>query len=210
MLYYHYCSNYAFCSIIEQRRVRLSLLSLSNDAKEGHHILDVAARLLPADFEQKEEALTQLRQILSLISAIGFCVSQDGDLLSQWSGYADNARGVAIGLDREALEKAADEETSEDFKVRFAPVAYDDDFLAEVMSPDLNPIIERYNSGRMRPPSYSTILMAPTDEEIEAAQRRYESAFKELANRLLRIANYAYMVNLRSLGEKKNGGYFPS
>lgn len=35
----------------------------------------------------------------------GFCFSSEKDLLSQWRGYADDARGVAIGFSKAWLEK---------------------------------------------------------------------------------------------------------
>ena len=208
MLLYHYCSNLAFCSIIEQKRVRLSLLSLSNDAKEGQHVLDVASRVLPGDFVHKEDALAQLKQVISLISAIGFCVSEDGDLLSQWRGYADDARGIAIGFDRDALRAAAEEESGEDFIVRLAPVGYDEKLLTEVILPDLNPIVEHYNLGKMNPPRCGTLLMPLTEEELEAEQLRYQKASNDLFRMLFRIANYAYMVKALFFKEEKEWRLF--
>lgn len=38
---------------------------------------------------------------------LGFCLSKEGDLLSQWRGYADDARGVSIGFHRTYLEELA-------------------------------------------------------------------------------------------------------
>ena len=44
---YHYCSNATFTSIIESKSIRLSLLTLSNDTKEGQHVRDVMEGLIP-------------------------------------------------------------------------------------------------------------------------------------------------------------------
>jgi hypothetical protein len=191
---YHYCSNAAFCSIVEQKRLRLSLLSMSNDAKEGQHILDVARRLLGDDCKDTDEILKQLDFVISQVSAIGFCVSEDGDLLSQWRGYADDARGVAIGFEADVVKAAAEEENGDDIIVRFAKVAYDDEQLAEVMLPDLAPVVEYYKSGRMAPPRYPTILSPMTEEEQRSEDARHQKASIELFWMLFRIASYAYLV----------------
>lgn len=191
---YHYCSNLAFCSIMKQKRLRLSLLSMSNDAKEGQHILDVASRCLPNDFTHKDDFLEQLKQIISLVSAIGFCASADGDLLSQWRGYADEARGMAIGFDRDALAAAAKAESDDDLIVRLAPILYGDIYQDDLMSTDLNPIIQHYNSGNMRRPGFATLLTCITEEEREADRLRYDKANSDLFLMLMKIVNYSYMV----------------
>ena len=48
------------------------------------------------------------------VDGLGFCLSEQGDLLSQWRGYAGNATGVAIGFSKEYLERLANGERSED------------------------------------------------------------------------------------------------
>ena len=35
---------------------------------------------------------------------VGFCLSEEGDLLSQWRGYAADASGVVIGFSRNYLD----------------------------------------------------------------------------------------------------------
>jgi Protein of unknown function (DUF2971) len=194
---YHYCSNLAFYSIITQRKIRLSLLSMSNDAKEGQHILDLANAVLPDDFSHKKDALEQLQTVLSAISALGFCLSAASDVLSQWRGYADNAQGVAIGFDFAALKAATEAETKGGIVVRLAPIGYEDKMLAQVIGPDLEPVIDHYKAGKMtwRSPS---ILM--TDEEREHEGERYRQAFSDLFHMLHRIANYAYMIKAPFFG----------
>ena len=202
---YHYCSNFAFHSILSQKKIRLSLLTMSNDSKEGQHILDVARRLLPDSFAHKKETLRQLEIAISLVSAVGFCLSEVEDVLSQWRGYADNAQGVAIGFDSSALEVAAKEESESGLILRLSPIAYKDTLLFEVMKPDLQPIIEHYTSGKMDPPRYSgTILTdALTDEERKQEQQRTKEASSELFHKLWRIGNYAYMVKAPFFDEER-------
>lgn len=200
---YHYCSNLAFHSILAQKKVRLSLLSMSNDSKEGQHIIDAAARVLPNSFKHKRDALEQLQQVISLISAIGFCLSADGDVLSQWRGYADNAQGVAIGFDFTAMDEAAEQDTNDEIIVRLTPILYDEHILMQIMEPDLQPVIEHFTKGKMRKPLVDTILSPMTDEEKEKETERYKKAIDELGYMLMKIANYAFMVKAPFFQEEK-------
>ena len=107
MLLYHYCTNATFCSIIENKSIWLSSLSLSNDAMEGKWLrglfeetciaAGVKAHHLP-------DLLSSFDFIDDMIDALGFCLSEQGDLLSQWRGYADDGAGLSIGFDKAHLE----------------------------------------------------------------------------------------------------------
>ena len=44
------------------------------------------------------ELLTAFRYRNSMAGCAGFCMSEEGDLLSQWRAYAVNAAGVSIGF----------------------------------------------------------------------------------------------------------------
>ena len=54
MILYHYCSNIAFHSIIENRRIWLSSLSLSNDSMEGRIVAEILARMAKLKFLGRE------------------------------------------------------------------------------------------------------------------------------------------------------------
>ena len=203
MILYHYCSNYVFHSIVTQKKVRMSLLSLSNDYKEGQHIIDVARGAIPDESLHKKDILKELQLIISVISAIGFCLSADGDVLSQWRGYADNAQGVAIGFDKEALDAATKQDEPQALITRFAPVAYDEKFLTKIIAADLEPVIEHYKSGKMALPRFGSLLMPLTDEDHEKDKLRHKQATSELFWKLMKIANYAYMVKAPFFDEEE-------
>lgn len=107
MILYHYCSNEAFHSIVSNREIRLSSLSLSNDSMEGQ-IVKREFLNLAKDERVSNEQIEELKQILSdytqNVDGLGFCLSEEGDLLSQWRGYANDAYGVSIGFSKEYLE----------------------------------------------------------------------------------------------------------
>ena len=108
MSLYHYCSNSAFFSIVTNKTVRLSYLPLSNDFYEGNWI----QKILRDAFdrvglsENDIEYLTEFAQgWRSEKLEFGLCLSEEGDLLSQWRGYAEDGQGMCIGFNQDYLEK---------------------------------------------------------------------------------------------------------
>jgi len=109
---YHYCSNDAFVSIIQSRRIRLSSLLLSNDSSEGRLVGKLLADLIRGQKKNARNA-DYIDDIFEAICAYkggyGFCLSKGGDLLSQWCRYADDGQGVAMGFSRKFLESLSNE-----------------------------------------------------------------------------------------------------
>lgn len=107
MLLYHYCSNDTFLSILRNSELWLSELTLSNDSMEGAWVWEMLReecqkRDIPA--ENLDFFKSQTNYLQELVWAFAFCMSSDGDVLSQWRGYADNGLGVAIGFDHETVK----------------------------------------------------------------------------------------------------------
>jgi hypothetical protein len=61
---------------------------------EGTLVAEVLARIAEADGLDQAET-QRLQELVSgleqVIDGLGFCLSEDGDLLSQWRGYAANS-----------------------------------------------------------------------------------------------------------------------
>lgn len=125
MYIYHYCSNDTFYKIIHGRELRMTDISRSNDYEEMSlffpAILDEIEEMYkaePFDFQYgNTEGLPALQCLFDRIyrntngkRKQGFltsyvaCFSSEMDLLSQWRGYADNAKGCAIGFSVKELE----------------------------------------------------------------------------------------------------------
>lgn len=105
---YHYCSNHSFLSIVKAREVALSELTLSNDVMEGKWVRQVFSEVCAGDdvlSKHQEKLLANMDFFCSLPRALGFCLSEEGDLLSQWRGYADNGSGISIGFNKDYLDK---------------------------------------------------------------------------------------------------------
>lgn len=98
---YHYCSNSTFHSIIEGSTIWLSSLTHTNDWMEGRLLSDLFAQIVreDEDVSAKADYLQAIQKaFLDYSPGFGFCLSKEGDVLSQWRGYADNAQGVSIGF----------------------------------------------------------------------------------------------------------------
>ena len=98
-LMYHYCSTRAFCEIVNSKTIWLSDLRATNDRMEGRW----ADSLL--SLPDGVPCIEKVRPVFSLERHWAFrsatyvaCFSLGHDLLSQWRGYADDGKGVAVGF----------------------------------------------------------------------------------------------------------------
>ena len=127
---YHYSGNIKCFNILSNRNIRLSDIRKSNDYAEMQifypDILEAVRNEYqqhPFDFEYEDKKglegisllLSQTKKHLDIsfsegkITSYVLCLSEEGDLLSQWRGYADNGKGCSIGFDMDALKKFCDE-----------------------------------------------------------------------------------------------------
>ena len=118
---YHYCSIETFVNITKNNSIWLSDIQQSNDSLELSYMKSFYGKLVNTattefiknhvDKGQKYngwELATLLElfttpSLLQVTKSWGFCLSEKGDLLSQWRGYADDGMGVAIGFNRNYL-----------------------------------------------------------------------------------------------------------
>lgn len=123
-IYYHYCSVETLISILKFKTIRLSDVNKLNDS---HETKEIAVLLQEAVFNSLKKSVLRDNIILGMTkesalrfitkSAINqlvlsndslqyiFCLSENGDLLSQWRGYGDSGRGVSIGFNIESIEE---------------------------------------------------------------------------------------------------------
>lgn len=119
---YHYCSLDTFHKILQSGCIRLSEIDKSNDSREITWLRDYieyafreqyraesahAAEGLPKEAlynallgEMLDYYFGEERPYNFLVA----CFSQKADVLSQWRGYADDARSVCVGLSQQALQ----------------------------------------------------------------------------------------------------------
>jgi hypothetical protein len=168
---YHYCSTNNFISILSNRSLWLSSLNLSNDSMEGKLVGEMIERFARNDgFD--ESAISYLQTYLRVfdkdIDGLGFCLSEDGDLLSQWRGYAADATGLSIGFSKEYLNSLKEWITSQKKPVfSLAEVRYKQTAQEELVRPIYDEIKSFFQSDRHRLPHPPTLLGQKTESEFE-------------------------------------------
>ena len=122
---YHYCSNDALFSIISGSSIRLSSLLQSNDTNEGRLVTGLVQDILE-EHDLSSDHAYELTELIDDFEALnvgfGLCLSEKGDLLSQWRGYANDASGVSIGFSSDYLNFIAEDSMRE---ILLRPIEYD-------------------------------------------------------------------------------------
>lgn len=200
---YHYCSPEAFYEIITTKAIRLSSLALSNDYLEGKLVHKALMRLanrdqLPHDIQSEMDRYLNL--LTQKIDGLGFCLSAESDLLSQWRGYAADARGVSLGFNRSYLIKLSkDSIKNEAPGFILKSVAYSDaeqDALVEPTYTKLHELIQRGALSQLKPPGLpSQKTEQQVHEELQrvfAANTTYLHTQLELIQNLFALKNHAF------------------
>lgn len=100
-LLFHYCSTPTGFAILQKREFRLSALSTANDTLEGRVLGRVFYQIL-RDMNLPPELVDVASVIVQgypdSTEGFAFCLSENGDLLSQWRSYGRDGTGIAIGF----------------------------------------------------------------------------------------------------------------
>lgn len=124
-LIYHYCSSATFLSIIQNRKIWLTDLTLSNDSMEGlWAVKSYLNKFKQEDSRGRAAAKIMLEMEIWNRVALGSCFSSEKDLLSQWRGYATGGRGVCIGFRVEKLKDIGKISDRANLPVRLEKVNY--------------------------------------------------------------------------------------
>lgn len=149
---YHYCSNDAFLKIVGGKRIWLSDLSLSNDSMEGkweRYIFFKYCREKGLPEADTNRLCVEFDRITESLGFAGFCLSELGDVLSQWRGYADDAAGVSIGFSRRYLEFAAHAEDQRRGIIVIHKAIYDENEQIAIISKIADTMME-YDASRLQ------------------------------------------------------------
>lgn len=123
---YHYCSIETFMAIIQYKTLRLSDLNKTNDYMEKRWANQFIESVLKDNLKEEgikidleenywyEDGVNNhlqyykknVKRVLNDKSPVLItCFSQDKDKLSQWRGYGDDGRGVAIGFNYKKIKQ---------------------------------------------------------------------------------------------------------
>lgn len=172
---------------MEGRLVKATVMRLAE--RDG---LDVGIR------DQLQERLAQAEQFFD---GLGMCLSENGDLLSQWRGYADDARGVSVGFNPAyltALGKSTDKPGFTLFKVRYE--ASEHEALVEPTYQGLRKLID---DGALRYPAFRTLLDVRTPEQVVEDQQRDKAVFTAFILRLLTLFLQLYELKTPAFREEQ-------
>lgn len=178
---YYYCAPETLLSLFENKCFWLTSLTQSNDALEGRWML---REWLSKFGSGKEERLQQIGArvlvdgVLDDNLSLGVCFSEDGDVLSQWRGYAANGSGFAVGFRRGKLEELTDEQ------VALSKIGYgyrDLEDVNEVIGTLAEAFIGDAQRFRGDPAQIVQASLDPTPEKL-ALQRRAAMALFRVKN----------------------------
>jgi len=124
---YHYCSPQAFFNIIYGKSIWAADLRTTNDQKEGDFI-EILSSIYHEDHlgnEEYFEFIPRWTNISEEMQAFGFCLSENGDLLSQWRSYSADGRGFSIGFSKQDLESVFRDHQNESLRFYSGRAIYD-------------------------------------------------------------------------------------
>ena len=107
---------------------------------EGKLVSDLLLKVANEDgFGEWKAGLlkAQLKAFSPMFEGLGFCLSAEDDLLSQWRGYANDAKGFSIGFSLDALKLACNQ-SSKNNKLKnplttLQPIEYDEAKQKEIV-----------------------------------------------------------------------------
>lgn len=203
---YHYCNTDSFVSIVRNRSIRLSSLSLSNDRMEGRIVKTAILKLAERD-GLSEAAKTKLRDSLVFneryFDGLGFCLSFYGDLLSQWRGYADDACGISIGFGVPYLKSLVISERVVDthfglHQVRYKPTEHE--AAIDEIYTELRKLV---NARAFERPGMTGLLDSRSPLQMVADDQAIKQAHEQLMFKLYELAPKQFTLKANAFSEEK-------
>lgn len=181
---YHYCSTESFYKIISERQIKLSSLSLTNDSLEGRLVRETIEKLC----NKSKLGTYQTNDIRYLINAFeqildsyGFCLTEVGDLLSQWIMYADDANGISIGFSTEYLKKLLKNNNKEN--IDLCRILYEEDEHIETLTPIFEQVRKVLGDPKIYPRALNTLssMLSSESNRKEMEEKREKEIDEKLS-----------------------------
>lgn len=199
---YHYCSAQTFHALFSsnQPTIRLSSLSLSNDSMEGIWLRKVFGELCIEEglgIENVTAATNYLESLTGKVDGLGFCMSAQADMLSQWRGYADDAKGFCVGFSRSYLETLHNMKPNHLGGVKLEEVIYSRNEQVALLKPMVQSVRTAIERGAFRQtPPFRMVLDSRSDEEIAQESANWREALNQLGISFFEA--YLYMFRLKN------------
>ena len=140
---YHYCSVDTFFNIIKNYKLWLSDIEKSNDYQECIFCREIVNERIQNYLQNDNYSLEAWKSWYSKgvetsyrNRYFGVCFSESRDQLSQWRGYAQNGKGLAIGFDKKIFEEL---NLISDYYIAFGKVRYNnvEDYINEIVDDNI-------------------------------------------------------------------------
>jgi len=174
---------------------------------EGKLVAKAITRLAERDGLDRK-TIERLQEWLAIVEdesdGLGFCLSEEGDLLSQWRGYAADATGVAIGFSRAYLEEIA----TSSIKVNppgfsLNRVEYSLSGHESMVEPFYRELKKHINNGAFKLSGYRGLLDTRTDEEIEEERKKIVNSEASLFFSVLELSPMLFHLKTNAFAEER-------
>jgi hypothetical protein len=174
---------------------------------EGKLVAEILARIAKTDgldqgaTHRLQDAVSGLEQV---IDGLGFCLSEDGDLLSQWRGYAADATGVSIGFSKDYLEQFPNASRApEKSSFTLQRVEYDLEIQESLIEPTYRKLKELINEGAFKFSGKRMLLDARSDDEVERDNKKITHAFSQLSMTVLTLFTKLFLLKTSAFREER-------
>jgi hypothetical protein len=174
---------------------------------EGKLVASAIARLAEKDsldqdtIRHLQDSIGGLEQI---IDGLGFCLSEDGDLLSQWRGYASDATGVAIGFSTEYLNWLSETSIGRDEPgFTLQQVVYEPSAHESLVQPTYLQVKQLIDAGALKIYRSRGLLDTRTDAEIAQENAANRKAYSQLSLRLLSLFSKLFHLKAYAFREER-------
>jgi len=180
---------------------------LSNDTMEGKLVANAMESVAEKDGLHPDEIQKLRNRIESfndIIDGLGFCFSEERDLLSQWRGYAANATGVAIAFSRlYLLSRCGALMSAAGNNVIFTTtrVEYNPDRHESLVKETYEKIKPYIKDGAFRPPMRT--LLSIGDPEFEKKSSVHSALHRSLSDELLSLVWLLFRLKSPALKEER-------
>ena len=176
---------------------------------EGKIIAHAIERLALAD-NLSNDAIEHIKRSMALIGEIsdglGFCLSENGDLLSQWRGYANDATGFSIGFSKGYLEWLSSQYKIEPMKssafsllqVRYLEKEHEDE-----VRPTYTNVKRLIEDGALKVVYKGLLLETRTDKEIERERQEVQKKFNALTFEFIRLLPKLFTLKAEAFSEER-------
>ena len=172
---------------------------------EGRWVRKIFAEICEKDSLNQSHAarlLEMLDKVNDIYEGLGLCLSECGDSLSQWRGYAQDAEGFCVGFSKEGLH-ALSELFRDSKKPSFelTKVNYDVHAQRKELEPTYREIKNLIEKGAFRFPSLLTL--AETEDERQKDSAKQKQTFLSVAVHLLTLAPILFRQKNPAFAEEK-------